>query len=175
MSANDNSMSNDLDVFVLRETADAYINRVTIDRSVVERVRDAFGSNGNLAVAMSGSADKKSKAYKSAIRTVQRIVAGKHKTLSAKNQEAIRTAALNGKHLPLPEQVNVTVTGEIGVSSDRRHRTVRLSLRGADRYTVLATARESAMDGYDALGGANGMPGMMVFGEPDITISGGAR
>ncbi len=169
------AMSNDLDVFVLRETADAYVNRVTIGRSLVEQVRDAFGNNGSLAVAMSGSADKKSKAYKSAIRTVQRIVAGKHKTLSARNQEAIRIAALNGKHLPLPEQVNVTITGTIQVSNDKRHRTVRLFLRGADRYTVLATARESAMDGYDSLGGANGMPGMMVFGEPDISISGGAR
>lgn len=163
------------DVSVFRETADAYINRVTIDRSLVEQVRDAFGSNGSLAVAMSGSTDKKSKAYKSAIRTVQRIIAGKHKTLSARNQEVIRTAALNGGHLPLPEQVNVTITGTIQVSSDKRHRTVRLFLRGADRYTVLATAREHAMDGYDALGGANGMPGMMVFGEPDITIRGGAR
>ncbi len=69
----------------------------------------------------------------------------------------------------------MTVTGTIQVSSDKRDRTVRLFLRGADRYTVLATASEHAMDGYDALGGANGMPGMMVFGEPDITISGGAR
>jgi len=25
------------------------------------------------------------------------------------------------------------------------------------------------------LGGANGMPGMMVFGEPDIAMGGGAR
>ncbi len=171
----DTAMSDYLDVSVFRETADAYVNRVTIDRSLVERVRDIFGSNGTLAVAMSGSTNKKSKAYKSAIRTVQRIVAGKHKTLSARNQEAIRTAALNGKHLPLPEQVNVTITGTIQVSNDKRDRTVRLFLRGADRYTVLATARENAMDGYDALGGANGMPGMMVFGEPDIAISGGAR
>lgn len=163
------------DVSVFRERADAYVNRVTIDRSLVERVRDAFGSNGILAVAMSGNADKKSKPYKSAIRTVQRIIAGKHKRLSARNQETIRTAALNGEHLPLPEQVNVTITGIIQVSNDKRHRTVRLFLRGADRYDVLATAREHAMDGYDALGGANGMPGMMVFGEPDITISGGAR
>jgi len=163
------------DVSVFRETADAYVNRVTIDRSLVERVRDAFGSNGRLAAAMTGNTDKKSKEYKSAIRTVQRIVAGKHKTLSVKNQEAIRTAALNGRHLPLPEQVNVTITGIIQVSSDKRDRTVRLFLRGEDRYTVLATARESAMDGYDALGGANGMSGMMVFGEPDITIRGGAR
>lgn len=99
----------------------------------IERVAALFGPNARtqnaaLATAIARTGDKSSPEYRAAIRSVQRYRASEgrqRRTPAERVRPRLARAARVGITLPLRGGANVTITGEVQVSKDRRVRTLR--------------------------------------------------
>lgn len=133
--------------------------------------------NPSIAIALSGTSDKKSKAYKAAIRSVQIWRKGQASPSRAYQQKIIgvldQQGALDPYLQATAEQqegtVNVSFTAVVTISKITEERTLHAILDAADFYSA---ALESNLGGYQAVAQAGGYPPLVdVYGPVSITIS----
>ncbi len=137
-------------------------------------------TTSEMAAALSGSDDKKSKPYKAKLRNVQRYKDGSRKP-SKKTLEALFPAVRDlldtkpGKVARLAGPGTVTINGQIAYSSDSRKRIIQAGL-GAEKFRAFltagaagddSTAEDIVMAAYFKTGSSPGMvvedPGARVY------------
>ena len=144
---------------------------------MLNQLRFEYGGNDQIAIELSGTSDKKSHAYKAAIRSVQKWFKGQSKPGVA-YQGKIKQAALKSDagidylRETAGEQsgsVNVSFTATVTISKITEERTMHATMDAADFY---GAALDGNMNGFQAVAQAGGYPPLVaVYSPVSITIS----
>jgi hypothetical protein len=133
--------------------------------------------NPSIAIALSGTSDKKSKAYRAAIRSVQLWRKGQAKPGRAYQPRVIGVLDRHGELDPYLQNVaeqqsgtlNVSFTAIVTISRITEERTMHALIDAADFY---GAALESNLGGFQAVAQAGGYPPLVaVYGPVNINIS----
>lgn len=114
-------------------------------------------SNPELAAAIAGTADKKSKEYKAALRTVQRYKQGTRgakkpsKATTDKIQTAVRKLVKRDPKIAdkVIGMMKVTIAAQMQYSSEIRNRTVSVYFESDEAGDFLGLARENDLEGAE--------------------------
>lgn len=152
---------------------------VSYSESILDAVVDYYGSNGDIALELTGATSKKDTAYRTTIRGIQNIRAGKN---SPKYQQAVVDLALGIPELEdvLLQQtassmggiLNVSFTADVQISRIIERRTIHARLEGRQVSHFLETALLDNFEGYNLVATYGDYPDITdVFGPVDVHFS----
>lgn len=168
------------DESTIQNYAMSYVGeQVEYDDSLLEVVVDYYGSNADIALELTGATSKKETAYRTTMRGLQNIRAGKH---SPKYENAIRDLALD-----IPEvsdailqdtashmggTLNVSFTADVQISRIIERRTIHATLSGRQVSHFLETALSDNFDAYSLVASYGDYPAISdVFGPVEISFT----
>jgi multidrug efflux pump subunit AcrB len=119
----------------------------TINRAVDKSIKGP--SNSDLAAKIAGTSDKKSNAYKAAIRNLQRYAKGQRKPSEAAKKALAKAKREIKKErkakFKLPSGT-VEVSGVVQVSNEKRRRSISIQMSGGDMEEFQSIAKEEGED-----------------------------
>jgi hypothetical protein len=153
--------------------------QVEYDEELLEAVVDYYGSNSDIAMELTGATSKKDTAYRTVMRGLQNVRAGKH---SPKYENAVRDLALD-----IPEvsdailqdtashmggTLNVSFTADVQISRIIERRTIHATLSGRQVSHFLETALTDNFDAYNLVASYGDYPHLTdVFGPVEVSFT----
>jgi hypothetical protein len=168
------------DESAIQNYATSYVGEyVEYDEALLEAVVDYYGSNSEIALELTGATSKKETSYRTVMRGLQLIRAGKH---SPKYENAVRDLALE-----IPEvsdailqdtasdmggTLNVSFTADVQISRIIERRTIHATLSGRQVSHFLETALLDNFSAYNLVATYGDYPDLTdVFSPVDISFT----